>query len=549
MAPRPISFLRFLRLLKTPEKPEGVTPERGQLVFVKVAYDGVDPIDLPEDERAIARKLFGAVDRIPAAARRCIASIIGGRSGKTYFASLRLLHLCCTVVLDGLLAPGQRAHAAIIAPDVETAKEALTYFIGACATAPALAGSVDKEVCDKVLEEGKTVESFVFRRPIDGRFIEVAVRAVRQGGANVRGRWYIGALLDEACLFYSDGYKLSDQGVFDAILPRLVPGAQMLLSSTPWMDSGVLYRLWNTQFGAPETAVVAHAPTLLLRPDNPQVQEVVQAAYVADKDNAAREFGAEFGTGAPDDWLDKGQLKLASKPGGQPPGRPGEDVGAGGDLGFVRNSSALVVAVCSPATRRVRLSVVEERRPQGGEPLRPSEVCGTFAEILAAHGARSLVADRHYAETAREALSKASLLLEEPPPPDEAWTLVRDLVRDGLLDLPSDTPAAQLLAAQLAATKCRRAPKGRVVILLPETKDGRHGDLAAAAVLAIWAALRRPHRIPVVVRPGSAEAEKAERQARLDRWRRERQAERQQPGAWDGDEGAQMGVWYESAAA
>jgi hypothetical protein len=486
----------------------GVQLEPGQLVFAKVAYDHVDPIDLPEDERSIARQIFGPVDRVPEEAHKVIASVIGGRSGKSYLATLRLLHLCCTVVLDGVLAPGQRAHAAIICPDVATAMEALVYFVGACWACPKLRDSIDPKITKTVIKDGKMVEGFVFKRPLDGRFVEVAVRAVRQGGANVRGRWYVGALMDEACLFFDASYKLSDDVVYKAIKPRIVmPGGQLLLSSTPWLDAGVLYTLWETEFGKPQTALVAHAPTLVLRPTNAGIRATVEGEYKTDPENARREFGAEFGTGNSADWIDRISLRRCVREAAQPKAVPGEEIGAGGDLGFARNSSALVVVVRDPKTGRIRVTRIEERRPQMGKPLKPSEVCGEFAQLLRADGCEVMTADRHYAETAREALDASGLLLGSPPDPDEAWTLVRDLVRSGLLDLSEATPEGKLLIKQLLAAKARRVAKGRVAIVLEATKDGRHGDLAAAFVLACWAAVHRPTR---VVKPANDVVEPAD---------------------------------------
>lgn len=479
----------------------GVVLEPGQLVFCKVAYDHVNPRDLPPDERAIARRIFGPIDEVPADAHRVIASVIGGRSGKTYLATIRLLHLCCTVDLEGIVAPGQRAHAAIVCPDVETAKEATVYFIGACDNHPKLRACLDAKVIKTVCKDGQSVESFVFRRPRDGRFVQVAVRAVRRGGANVRGRWYVGALLDEACLFYDSSYKLSDDQVYKAIKPRLVAGGQLMLSSTPWLDAGVLYTLWETEFGKPTTALVAWAPTLVLRPTHEHTRKVVEAEYASDEENARREFGAEFGTGSPSDWLDKVALRQAVKPGPAAPAAVGDELGAGGDLGFTTNSSALALAIRAAKGGRVRVGRLEERRPAMGVPLKPTEVCGEFAHILAAAGVEQLVADRHGAESAREALDKVGLILCGPPDPEEAWTLVRDLVRQGLLDLPDDTPAAKLLLRQLQAVKYRRVAKGRVVVLLEQTRDGRHGDLAAAFALAVWAVF---HRSSVVKRAEKA---------------------------------------------
>lgn len=493
------TYLQFCAML-------GIVLEEGQRVYAMVAYDHVAPRDLSPEDRVIARKIFGDIEEVPPTAWKVVGSVIGGRAGKSYLATIRLLHLCCTVSLDGILAPGQRAHATIVAPDVETAKEDVGYFVGACAKHPKLRRCLSRQVVRKVMDKGDMVERFVFRRPRDGRLVEVAVRAVRRGGANVRGRWYVAALLDEACLFYDSSYKLSDDQVFKAIKPRVVSGGQVLLSSTPWLDSGVLYALWESEFGKPVTALVAHAPTLVMRPHDAHTQEVVAGEFATDPENARREFGAEFGTGSPSDWFDKAQLKACVRTGAALPGvQPGEKVGAGGDLGFVRNSSAVVVAIHDPLGGRVRVCRAEEQRPTPGAPLKPSQVCSDFAGVLVEEQAEGMTADQHYAESAREELDKARLVLLDPPSNQEdPWVLIRQLVRDALLDLPDATETDKLLVAQLGAIQVRRAPRGRILVVLPQTKDGRHGDVAAAAVLAIWTAVHRGRLIPLPPRDKSA---------------------------------------------
>ena len=423
-----------------------------------------------------------------------------------------MLHLACTVDLSRLAA-GEHGYVFLVAPKLDLAGQALNYIKGAISKDKTLSSMADV-----------TAERIVLRRR-GGRLVTIQPVAASRGGAGQRGRSLLGALLDETAFFRDETTgAVNDAALFRALAPRVIEGGQVVIQSTPWARAGLLYDLWRENWGRPQSAVVAHAATGLLRTDE-KILAYVAREYARDPENAKIEFGAEFGAASAATWLDPEALDRAVC-GTGPAIEPGDLVGAGGDLGFARNSSGLVVAVQKPSGK-IGLSYVREWRPVQGAPLRPSEVCGEVARYLQAAGARSLVADRHYQETIREALSESGLLLEEPPPPDEAWALVRELVRSGRLELPDHA----LLLAQLKAVRGRLASGGTVRIELPATPDGRHGDLAAAAALAIWAVVRRPHRIPV---PQSSE--ERERAERLARWREGRQREREQEDA---------GVWYE----
>ena len=495
-----IGFLAFAERL-------GYRPEAGQEAALRVLFQGEEPADVGP----LAERIFGYARGTPPRARDVAELVWGARGGKSFWSSLRMLHLACTVPLDRL-APGEHGYAFLVAPKLELAEQPLNYLKGAIRRDRTLAG-----LCDV------TAERIVLRRR-GGRQVTIQPVAASRGGAGQRGRSLVGALLDETAFFRDETTgAVNDGAIFRALAPRVIEGGQLVVQSTPWARTGLLYDLWRENWGRPTGALVAHASTDLLRTDE-KILSYVAREYERDPENAAIEFGAQFGAASATTWLDPEALDAAQ---GEPvPPAPGDLVGAGGDLGFARNSSALVVA-CQKPGGAIHLTLVEERRPTPGTPLRPSAVCAEFAQLLRLAGARSLVADRHYQETIREALSAADLLLEEPPSPDEAWALVRELLRSRRLVLPRHP----LLLAQLKAVRGRLASGGAVRIDLPATPDGRHGDLAAAAALAIWAVVRRPHALPV---PQSAELR--EREERLARWRAERQAEREQDEA---------GVWFE----
>ena len=73
------TFEHFLRsVLKVDES---VTLTAAQWVLIRVCFDDIDPIDLPDSDRAIALELFGSVDRIPLECRHVLAVLKGARIG------------------------------------------------------------------------------------------------------------------------------------------------------------------------------------------------------------------------------------------------------------------------------------------------------------------------------------------------------------------------------------------------------------------------------------------------------------------------------------
>lgn len=171
----------------------------------------------------------------------------------------------------------------------------------------------------------------------------------------------------------------------------------------------------------------------------------------------------------------------------------------GTDFGFSRNSSACAAA--SPRGRMIVLLGWREWRP-GLRPLRPSSVFAGVADFAADHGAERVWADGHYREAAREVFdARAIVLLSAPAVPAVAYLEVQRLLQEdrirgldceGEIIGPRPEPPVGLLRSQLESVRAIREQGGHTRIEIPTTRDGRHGDIAAAAVLAIWAASTIP---------------------------------------------------------
>lgn len=272
-----------------------VTLTRPQRILCSVMFDGREPGDFGGGDRAIALELFGDVGKVEAIARTVAVIVAGARSGKTYLAALRLLHLALTVPLHSL-ARGEVAFGLIVSFDLRTARQALRYVTGAIEAVPNLAGLVVHE----------TIDSVTLRRE-DGFTVTIEAVPAARCGASLRGRSLIGAILDECAFFRGEGADTSDVDLYRALLPRIVPDGQLIVASTPWGPSGLLFDLWTSNWGKPLSALVAHAPTSTMR-DDEHTRVMVAREYARDPNNARREFGAEF-IAAESEFIDRATVQ------------------------------------------------------------------------------------------------------------------------------------------------------------------------------------------------------------------------------------------------
>lgn len=485
----------------------GVVLTAGQRVVCLVAYDGVEPRDLPAPDRALARLIFGPVEVIPSRARKVVVEVCGARAGKTYvLEALRLLHLALTVrVALGL---GELASVAILEPDKELAKQALNYINGAIEARPELAGLVVAR---------HVGESVTLRRP-DGLTVEIVCRAASAKGRTGRGRTLLAAGMGEAAFFRDANYQVNDEEVFRALVVRIPAGGQLIISSTPWACSGLLHDLFAANHPEPSVAglmvvpkndggaLAVHAPTLLLRDDDVELRERVQIETERDPDNSEREYGAKFMTSGTSQFFDAAAVARAVDASLTMPllPRPGDQVSAGGDTGFQRNSSTLAIAHQREGV--YTLAELYERKPRQGEVLKPSEVVADFVTVMGRHGCEWFMADGHYQATVLEHLDGTGItFMAAPSAPSEAFVRVNALLREGRVRLPNH---AKLLR-QLAETLCYPKPGGGVRIVLPSWRTGEHGDLVVAWVLAVYQAygLETPAPAPKRGTPAWEQAE------------------------------------------
>jgi hypothetical protein len=467
---RPPRFTTFVRNL-------GVKLTPGQRALARVAFDGIDPAELAGEERQLAGRLFGPIDVVPKEARAVLVAVCGRASGKTYLlGALYSLWRALTADLSAL-APGERASALIVAPDMRLGGQCLRFALGAARSASDLTRLV----------ESVTTTGFTLERP-DGARVAIEILPATRGGSSVRGRSLVSAVLDECAFFRDESSVTNDVDVFRAIAPRILPGGLVVLSSTPWIEQGLLFKEFSDDFGAPSRALAVHAPTALMRPDE-QTLAVVERERARDPENAARELDAEFMAGGAGVFFGPDLITPAvvrdlpiatSVP-------SGARATIGGDIGLVNDASAFVALHRRGSV--ITVADALELRPRKGQPLKLSEVVAAGCAFAAKHGQKTIHVDHHVLTPAREHLPKGFSLLPVPGGQEakaDRFVLVRGAFRAETIVIPG--PLGRL-GVQLGLVISRPVPGGGVHITLPR-RAGTHLDLVAAFVVGAWAALR-----------------------------------------------------------
>lgn len=322
-----------------------------------------------------------------------------------------------------------------------------------------------------------------------GRTVQIEVLAGKRAGGATVSFWSAGVIHDEATRMLG-----GDEGVVNldeslrAMRGRLLPGAKSLCVGSPWAPRGPVYEAKREYWRRPARG------TLVVCGTGPQMNptwwtpercaELRERDPIAYRTDVLAEFvdadGTFFDPTALDRAVLNGQgIELPRLP------KPGEEVTAGGDLAFRRNSSALCIVHRSGPW----LIVAEllELRPTPEDPLRPSQVIARFADRLRAHRATAMVADDHYAESVREHLSSAGLALRPIPAGRqglaEMYLRARALFYEGRVKLPNNPR----LLSQLRSVVAIHYGDGHVRIHKPEML-GSHADLADALVFALWEA-------------------------------------------------------------
>ena len=442
-----------------------------QRVAFAVLFDAV----LPDDP--LVATMFGALGEVPPVARRVAVIVKGARVGGTRFSATRLVHLALTLALPPL-AGGEGAWALIVGPDTRLARQALAFALGACTTCA--------EIAERV--QNVTADSFQLVRD-DGVVVTVACMPATAGGSAVRGRTLVGALMTEGAFFRDVNSVVNDEEIYRALLPRIVKGGQLIIESTPWSELGLLYQLFEKNWGHPVNAIVAHCPTLLMRDGDEDTAAIVASETERDPLNASREYGAQFITAGSSAFFDPALIDAAVDDDLAFPAAPDPSCGrvCTADLGFRLDSSALVI-LQNRGALGVMLAYADEVAPTTGAPLVPSTVMRRFGTAIRQYHGAHLFVDLAYIESVRELCWARGLGVYELPHGQPGKIEQHLACREMLAEKRLRIPRHPRLIAQLKAIIVKPTAGGGMAISTPRRRGHGHGDLASAFVGAAYVA-------------------------------------------------------------
>lgn len=297
----------------------------------------------------------------------------------------------------------------------------------------------------------------------------------------------IGMVADEAAKWRDDDTGANPATeVLRSMRPAMAtqPRAHEYLSSSPWATLDAHHE--HMELGETEQQCVASAPSWVA---NPSITEAFCRTLEGDEESFQREYGAIPMRGGVEIFFDPRSIDdsvLQSWSNPRTP-RPGEQVTAGADFGFRSDYSALYVShllggMYMPGEHHIM-------KPTDDLPLKPSEVCKRFAEIVSRHGTRGVMADAHYREALVEHLAPFNIaFLDAPSQPVKAFVRFRTLLHQDRIRLP---PVKQLLR-DLKEVQKRPTPNGNIRIILPRRAGGGHADLVSALINSTWQRAGQP---------------------------------------------------------
>jgi hypothetical protein len=453
----------------------------GQRVIAKVAFGDYQPCDLEGEEKDIALQLFGGLEKVDQSVKNRIVMRLGRGSGKTTLCSAFAIYTILTADCRKC-GPGDVPYFIIVAPDKPTAMLSIQMCLEMMKAIPAIARFIVSE----------TATSIQIRRP-DGRMVRIGAFAATKAGRNVRGKTILGFTADEAEFFTSneDGtqdFAVDDKQIFQAMKPRMLLQAKGLFISTPWPIETYAGKLFDDNWGKAVTALAIKAPTLLVRGDEPEIVEMINDELAKDPENARRELFCEIDGLSGDGFFDINALtgSLEESQSFPMPWNPKYPTAIGCDLGFTRDSSAIVVVQYDGNFYRTVFA--KELKPKPGKPLKPGEVIKEFAEIAKRYHCPGVVADAYYREALKEQLREHNLLVFHAPEGStgkaEVFQRTRSVLHEGQIRLPmSDVLKRMVAQAKMVTSKA--TPGGTTTIKIPRKIGMGHGDIVSAWVLAV----------------------------------------------------------------
>jgi hypothetical protein len=418
------------------------------------------------------RELLGAVQ---AGLARIFVWALGRRSGKSLMAALVCLHDCTLrPELDVMVRPGETRYAVAIATNLPQARLIVQAARSIVERSPLLAPLV----------EGVTEDELRFKLPSGAR---TALRAFPCSSRSGRG-WPISTLaMDEAAFFYDNDGNAAAEPVWKALTPSTAQfgtHAQIILSSTPFGQSGLFAETWQRAHDGEIADAVAHHSTTAQM--NPTITaEFLAAEQARDPDSFRSEYLAEF-VGSGEAFLDFERIDLCGVPTASP--KDARSWVAGLDPAFSKDPFGVAL-----------VGRTEDELVIG--PVRALQAAGEFSgpldevAMLAREYSATCVTDQFSSAAVIDRLRNVHGLVVKvntmtAQTKTAAFQQLRASLYDGSLRLPDHPP----LVNELRRLRTKFTA-GSAAILNPRV-GGSHGDMAQALALAVHEATSVPPTPP-----------------------------------------------------
>jgi len=454
--------------------------------------EGRPPRD--REQGALYAKLLGREWGPDLATRRSRIVLRAGRGAtKTTIAGWYAIWRALDGPVEGLAA-GEWAYVPIVAPRMDAARITLGLVWGTVATAQDGEGPAAARLSSHVWRPEHAGGDVVrFRRGV-----KIGAYAADRGGVNVRSRTVLSLVCDEANLFRAHGAAVvNDRDVVTAAEARMVPDAQTLMLSSPWVEEGLFYDIFEADFGRSRDALVlAVDHPLTLNPGWTPKRNIVEGTS-----EHAREIEGR--------WVADGTETIATREGvlavmrGAPNGHPEagdfapmhghaycdalDMAGSGNDrtgyaIGHFDRAGILVV----DAVRGWTAAVPEEDRFRAIAQLRRVyRIASPCAADAYAYDVCAALGRTFGVELTRDAGNRAAQA-------QHLGQLVRDRA--------ASFPPSERLMFDLPMISVRLAPGGTLGLYVPRDRAGGHCDEAEAVIRL--AATASASAVDQVRRPG-----------------------------------------------
>lgn len=416
------------------------------------------------------RAAFGNVDALPTEAPKEVSILSGIRTAKSLIAACGAFHMSQTCDVSQL-GPGEIPRVSVVSLQKDLADVVFGHLVGRAQASPLLRPLILGE---------PSGDSIHFRHPT-GRPVQVKVVAGSRAGATLVARWSAGCIFDEfPRMVGGDDAVVNWNDSRDAVLLRILRGAQIWNIGSPWAPYGPAYELVTEKWGKPTANhVVVRAPAPAMNPVY-WTPERVEAAKL-EPDVYRTDVLAEFAT-AEEALFSAESVDRATRKDAVVPYMPGHNYYAAMDPATRGNGWTLAIA-----TRHEGRTVVvraDEWMGSRHEPLDPSAVLSEIAGILAAYGLTSVDSDQWMGD-ALLALGRQVGLGIVPWRLAERERAERYLAIRTRLDTNEiELPPVRHLRTDLLHVRKRLTPGGMSVVL-PQTSDGRHCDFAPTLMLVL----------------------------------------------------------------